>query len=44
MFYQYEEKIECALGNRDFGLLAGQKSLPKIIIFLMSGFAECICL
>ena len=26
MFYQDEEKIECALGNRDFGFLAGQES------------------
>ena len=26
MFNQDEEKIECALGNRDFGFLAGQES------------------
>ena len=39
MFNLYEEKIEFALGNEDFGLWQGKKVDNVVYLFLTSGFA-----
>ena len=44
MFNQDEEKMECAVGNREMGFWQYKKAEIVLILFLMSRFAAFICL
>jgi len=44
MFNQDEEKMECAVGNREMGFWQYKKAEIVLISFLTSGFAAFICL
>jgi len=44
MFNQDEEKMECAVGNREMGFWQCKKAEIVLISFLTSGFAVFICL
>ena len=44
MYNQDEEKMECAVGNREMGFWQCKKAEIDLISFLTSGFAVFICL
>ena len=44
MFNQDEEKMECAVGNREMGFWQYKKAEIVLISFLTSGFAAFFCL
>ena len=44
MFNLDEEKIECALGNKEFCFWQGKKAENVVFLFLTSGLAAVICL
>ena len=44
MFNQDEEKIKCALENREICFWQGKKAEIVVFLFMTSGFAVFICL